>query len=454
MADVLARIVARKRGEVAARLGGRPVSADATCRSLRAALARPGARFVMEVKRASPSGHRSVVSVEDAAAAYAPVADAISVLTDGPDFGGSLDDLGTVRALFDGPILAKDFIVDMAQVSEARAAGADAVLVMMSVLDDAAAQGVLAEAARLSMDAIVEVHDEAELARALGLGATIIGINNRDLKTLTTDLAVTERLAPLVPRDVLVISESGISSRADVERLGADADAFLVGSALMAAPDIALAARALVHGAVKLCGLTRIEDVALAARAGASHAGLIMVPGTPRALTIDEARPLAATMRESGLKAVGVFRDSSVAEVASAVTALKLDVVQLHGRESEAELAELRRALPLSVEIWAVCAVDVDAAPPRAHADRSLFDRGSGGTGTAFDWSLLDRRADLAAGFLAGGIGPANAAAATRVGAFGLDVGSAIETRPGEKDPAKVAALFVALRPSSRGDLA
>ena len=458
MADVLTRIVVRKRAEVAARLGGRPVPAEPTTRSLRAALALPGARFIMEVKRASPSGHRSDVAVADALAAYAPVADAISVLTDGEDFGGSLDDLRTVRARFDGPILAKDFIVHPAQVSEARAAGADAVLVMMSVLDDAGAAAVLAEAARLSMDAIVEVHDEAELGRALGLGATIVGINNRDLKTLTTDLAVTERLAPLVPRDVLVISESGISSRADVERLAGHADAFLVGSALMAAPDVAQAARALVHGRVKLCGLTRLEDVALAASAGATHAGLIMVSGTPRALTLDEARPLADVAHSSGLKTVGVFRDLPAAEVASAALALRLDAVQLHGAESGSDLADLRHRLPPGVELWAACGVGESAAPPRENADRSLFDTvrndASGGTGAAFDWSLLDGREDLAAGFLAGGIGPANAAAAARTGAYGLDVGSGVEARPGQKDRDKVEALFAALRPGSRGGLA
>ena len=458
MADVLARIVARKRAEVAARLGGRPVSAVPTTRSLRAALARPGARFIMEVKRASPSGHRSEVAVEAAVAAYAPVADAISVLTDGEDFGGSLDDLRAVRARFDGPILAKDFIVDAAQVSEARAAGAgaDAVLVMMSVLDDAGAAAVLDEARRLAMDAIVEVHDEAELFRALALGAVTIGINNRDLKTLTTDLSVTERLSPLVPADVLVISESGISSRADVERLAACADAFLVGSALMAAPDMAQAARALVHGRVKLCGLTRLEDVALAAGAGATHAGLIMVPGTPRALTLDDARPLAASARALGLKTVGVFRDSPPAEVARCALALGLDAVQLHGSESEPDLADVRRRLSPGVELWAACAIGDSVPPLRVNADRSLFDTvrdgTSGGTGAAFDWTLLDGRDDLKSGFLAGGIGPANAAAAARTGAYGLDVGSGVEARPGEKDAAKIQALFAALRPAARGE--
>ena len=447
MVDVLARIVARKRSEVAARLDG-PVPAEPTTRSLRAALARPGARFIMEVKRASPSGHRSAVSVEAAVAAYAPVADAISVLTDGEDFGGSLDDLAMVRARFDGPILAKDFIVDVAQVSEARARGADAVLAMMSVLDDATAAAVLAEAKRLGMDAIVEVHDEAELARALSLGAGIVGINNRDLKTLKTDLAVTERLSPLVPAEVVVISESGISSRADVERLAPIADAFLVGSALMAAPDVVDAARALVHGRVKMCGLTRVADVELAAQAGATHAGFIFVPGTPRAVTLDEARPLASMARKHGIRTVGVFRDAPIDEVAATAAALRLDVVQLHGAEDP---AEIRKGLGKDVELWGVCA---DGAAARSGADRSLFDTGRGGTGQPFDWARLAGRDDLAAGFLAGGIGPTNAGKAARVGAYGLDVGSAVEARPGEKDPIKVTALFNALRPACRGDKA
>lgn len=457
MADVLARIVERKRRDVVARLSG-PVAAAPTTRSLRAALAKPGARFVMEVKRASPSGHRSDVTVEQAARAYAPVADAISVLTDGEDFGGSLGDLRLVRQHFDGPILAKDFIVDPTQVSEARAAGADAVLVMMSVLGDVDAAAVMAEARRLSMDAIVEVHDEAELARALALGAAIVGINNRDLKTLTTDLAVTERLAPLVPSDILVISESGVSSRADVERLGKHADAFLVGSALMAAPDITEAARALVHGRVKLCGLTDIDDVNLAAGSGATHVGLIMVPGTPRAVARGEAYALAGTARALGLKAVGVFRDASAHDVAGTAEVLQLDAVQLHGHETEDEIDSLRSLLPPKVEIWAVRGVGASVEPERSGATRFLFDTVKdgvgGGTGSAFDWGLIAEQAGLAEAFLAGGIGPANAAAAARVGAYGLDVGSAVEAMPSHKDPVKVAALFAALRPRSRGDLA
>jgi indole-3-glycerol phosphate synthase/phosphoribosylanthranilate isomerase len=406
----------------------------------------------MEVKRASPSGHRSAVTVDRAVRAYAPVADAISVLTDGPGFGGSLDDLRKARRLFDGPILAKDFIVDIAQVREARAAGADAVLAMMSVLDDMTAAAVLSEARRHEMDAIVEVHDEAELGRALALGATIVGINNRDLKTLDTDLSVTERLAPLVPSDVLVISESGIGPRADVERLAPIADAFLVGSSLMAAPDIAEAARALVHGRVKLCGLTRAADVDLAARSGATHAGFIQVEGSPRFVSFREASRLSRHAQGLGIKSVGVFRNCPPETVRGTALMIGLDAVQLHGSESDAEIAAIRAGLPEAIELWAACGVGTAAAPRRGGADRTLFDNRDGGTGNPFDWALVADREDLPSAFLAGGIGAANAESACKVGAYGLDVGSAVEAAPGIKDPAKVAALFAALRPAARSD--
>ena len=176
--------------------------------SLASALARPGARFVMEVKKASPSAGAIRPGADPAAqaAAYAGAADAISVLTDEPFFGGSLEDLAHVRRVYDGPILAKDFIVDPRQVAEARLHGADAVLAMLSVLGDQEARAVMAAAERLGMDVLVEAHDEAEVARAVALGARIVGINNRDLRTLEVDLGVTERLAPLVPRDRLVVA--------------------------------------------------------------------------------------------------------------------------------------------------------------------------------------------------------------------------------------------------------
>jgi indole-3-glycerol phosphate synthase/phosphoribosylanthranilate isomerase len=244
-----------------------------------------------------------------------------------------------------------------------------------------------------------------------------------------------------------------VSDHSDVERLAPLVDAFLVGSSLMASDHIAEAARALVHGRTKLCGLTRIEDVEMAARSGATHAGLILVPGTPRAIDPGLARELAVTARSGGLKAVGVFRDEEPEALASAATAIGLDAIQLHGRESSADIAQLKRLLP-DAEVWAACSVGEGVDELRGGADRQLFDTRRngqfGGTGSAFDWSILAGRSELPNAFLAGGIGPDNAAEAARIGAYGLDVGSRIEESPGQKDAAKVEALFAALRPAAR----
>ena len=455
---ILGAIVARKRLDVAARLGGRSLAdlkshTSPSTRSLAAALGKPGARFIMEVKRASPSEGmlRDAVDPAAIARAYRGAADAVSVLVDTPYFGGSYADLAAVRAVFDGPILAKDFVVDPRQVAEARLHGADAVLVMLSVLDDAAAHDVMAEAASLGMDALVEAHDEAEVRRAVALGARLIGINNRDLRTLEVDLAVTERLAPLVPGDRLIVAESGISGRADVERLASHADAFLVGSSLMKAPRPAEAARALAFGRVKVCGLTSAEDAQAAVSAGASHAGLIFVPNTPRAVTVDQARPIAAT----AVPSVGVFRNERLMQVALTTKELGLAAVQLHGEEDSAYIKGLRNILPENIEIWAASGVD-ESVPERGGADRMLFDTAvagrCGGTGIRFDWSRIAGRADLDRSLLAGGLNPGNARAAAALGAYALDVGSGVEASPGRKDPARLAAFFEALRPPARGD--
>jgi indole-3-glycerol phosphate synthase / phosphoribosylanthranilate isomerase len=458
---VLGEIVRRKRADVAERLGGTSLAelaarAEPTRRSLAAALARPGARFIMEVKRASPSGGSIRAGADPAAYArfYAGAADAISVLTDAPFFGGSLADLRAVRQAFDGPILAKDFVVDARQVAEARLHGADAVLVMMSVLDDGEAALAMREAARLGMEALVEAHDEAELRRAVALGAPIIGINNRNLKTLAVDLAVTERLAPLVPADRLLVAESGIESRADVERLAPFVDAFLVGSSLMRASEPALAARALAFGRVKVCGLTDARDTDMAAACGASFAGMVMVPNTPRAVDLLQARPIADAAREAGLRAVGVFRNEKVMQVAQSAASLGLNAVQLHGDEDAAYIRALRRLLPAETEIWTVGAVGSDVPEARPGSDRTIFDTSvqgrSGGTGHTFDWSRVRGRPELSRGLLAGGLDPGNAGAAARLGAFALDVGSGVESAPGRKDETRLRAFFDALRVPDR----
>jgi indole-3-glycerol phosphate synthase/phosphoribosylanthranilate isomerase len=455
---VLAEIVARKRIDVTARLGGAALdSAEPTRRSLKAALARPGARFIMEVKRGSPSSGaiRPTADAGALARAYRGAADAISVLTDAPYFGGSLEDLRAVRREYLGPILAKDFIVDPRQVAEARLHGADAVLVILAVLADDEAAAVMAAARRLGMDVLVEAHTADEVERAVRLRADIIGINNRNLDTMTIDLATTERLAALVPAGTLLVSESGISSRSDVERLAPFADAFLVGSSLMRSDDVGEAARALAFGRVKVCGITDAHDAAMAAEHGAAYAGVVMVPNTPRAVTCSQAEAIAEA---SPIPLVGVYRNEKPMQIAYGARALRLRAVQLHGEEDPLYIRALRNLLPEETEIWAAASVGREVPRPRLGADRTLFDTQvggrSGGTGIAFDWTRLDGRPDLRRSVLAGGLRPANARAASRVGAFALDVGSGVEMAPGRKDAGRLYAFFEALRPTARGDLA
>lgn len=450
---VLGRIAAAKREELTQRFDG--VSLDVlrgrarrTERSLADAMAKEGARFILEIKRASPSAGMIRRTADPAAIArhYSGVADALSVLCDRPFFGGSLDDLASARAHFDGPILSKDFFIDPRQVAEARIAGADAVLVMLSLLDDAAAREMISEARRFNMDALVEVHDEAEMRRALALGAPLIGINNRDLRDLSIDLSTTERLSRLAP-DRILISESGISSRADVERLSPLVDGFLVGSSLMKADDPAEAARELVFGRVKLCGLNCGADVSAARPA--AFAGFVFVTVSPRNVTITEAVPLAGVARASGIKPVGVFRDASVRTVVERAARLDLHAVQLHGREDADYVRGLRGELPEACEIWTALSVGRDSLDGHG-GDRLLFDNGEGGSGSSFDWSLIRSHPDLPRSLVAGGIGPHNAHAARDLDAYAIDVGSALDDSPGKKSPEKILNLFEALRPAAR----
>jgi indole-3-glycerol phosphate synthase / phosphoribosylanthranilate isomerase len=450
---ILAEIASAKKQELARRFDG--VSLDSfraratpTRRSLAAALSRQGARFILEIKKASPSAGAIRPAADPSALArgYAGVADALSVLTDRKFFGGSLDDLSAARGEFDGPILAKDFFIDPRQVVEARNAGADAVLVMLSLLGDGDARAIIAEASRLGMDALVEVHDESEMRRAIALGAPLIGINNRDLRDFSVDLSTTERLAKLA-RDRMLVSESGISTRPDIDRLAPSVDAFLVGSSLMRAEEPAQAARVLIFGRTKLCGLNRAEDIR--ASSAASFAGFVFVPGSPRHVTADEAAPLAGHARRSGMLPVGVFRDAPPRTLADLTTLMNLHAVQLHGHEDVEYVRALRRELPETCEIWTAVSVGREPLAGRG-GDRLVFDNADGGSGHAFYWSLVGRHRQLANAVVAGGIGPHNARAAQRLGAYAIDVGSALDERPGRKSPDKIASLFEALRPGSR----
>lgn len=246
----LSEILARKTVEVAARRRAEP-DAELAARARDAAAPRPFAaalssrggpmRVIAEVKRSSPSAG-AIASGLDAvgqARRYAAAgAAAISVLTDGPGFGGSLADLVAVRGAVDVPLLRKDFVVDRYQLLEARAAGADAALLIVAALAPDRLRRLLDECGALGLDALVEVHEEAELEAALEAGARLVGVNNRNLKTFAVDLAVSERLVPALPAGVKGVAESGVRTAEDARRLRAVGAAnLLVGEALVRAAD-------------------------------------------------------------------------------------------------------------------------------------------------------------------------------------------------------------------------
>ena len=265
MTDVLAKILAVKVEEVAAARAARSLTeleraarAREPARSLAAALRRnvhdphAAVRALAEVKRASPSAGpiRPGADPAEVARDYAAHgAAAISVLTDRQFFDGALEFVTAVHDAVAVPVLRKDFLIDPYQVVEARAAGADAVLLIVAALDDVRLAELAAAADDHGLDALVEVHDEAEADRALALGTTILGVNHRDLRTFTIDLDLTARIAPRLPGEVVLVAESGIRTRADVERLGAaGAHAVLVGEALMRAPSPGAALAGLLGG--------------------------------------------------------------------------------------------------------------------------------------------------------------------------------------------------------------
>jgi indole-3-glycerol phosphate synthase/phosphoribosylanthranilate isomerase len=381
----------------------------------RDALARDGLQAIAEIKRRSPSAGElrpDAIPAEIAPAYERAGAAAVSVLVD-ERFGGTWDDLRAARSTASLPLLAKGFFSTEEHLRTARDAGADAALLLLRDLDDATCAELMRVATSLGLDTLVEAHDGEELDRAIALGAPVIGINARDLSTFSIDRATQLALVARAPQDRVVVAESGIHSRAQGAAAElAGADAILVGSALMTAPDpAARLAELLSRPLVKVCGLTREEDVAAAAAAGADLAGFVLVPESPRAAA--EVLDVPETML-----AVAVW----VGEAGESAA----DLDQVHPRETGKVRG--RDAAVLRGGDQVATLVDL----PWKEDDPGHWERAA-----AVEGRIL----------LAGRLGPDNVRAAVdRVHPWAVDASSRLEASPGVKDHAKVRAYVEAAR--------
>jgi indole-3-glycerol phosphate synthase/phosphoribosylanthranilate isomerase len=380
----------------------------------RDALSRPGLGGIAEVKRRSPSAGDLRPDADPAglAAGFGSAgAAAVSVLVD-ERFAGSVADLRAARAATDVPLLAKGFFRDEAKLPELQAAGADAVLLLLRDLDDRTAGALLGRAAELGLDALVEAHDAPELERAVRLGAEVIGVNARDLDSFTVDRGAALDLVAAAPRDRVVVAESGVVARAHAAAAElAGADAILVGTALMRAPDPPAKLRELLaRPLVKVCGLTRDDDVGAAADAGADLAGFILARETPRRA------PRVLDVPDTMLS-VAVF----VGERGEAAS----DLVQLYERENG---HRSRDGVLLRGEEQVARVVDrAWQQDDPAHLDRA--------------------RAAEGRIMLAGGLSPENVREAIdAVRPWAVDASSSLELEPGIKDHERVRAFVEAAR--------
>ncbi|MEP7334824.1 MAG: bifunctional indole-3-glycerol phosphate synthase/phosphoribosylanthranilate isomerase [Actinomycetota bacterium] len=378
------------------------------------ALAAPGLGAIAEIKRRSPSAGELRGDADPAllAAQFTDGgASALSVLVDAR-FGGSLEDLRAARAATGLPILGKGFFTEERDLAELKVAGADAVLILLRDVDDARARALLAEARRLGLDALVEAHDAEELERAIELEAEIVGVNARDLGNFAIDRSAQLELVARVPRDRVVVAESGVHSRAQGAAAElAGANAILVGTALMRAPDPGAKLTELIsRPLVKVCGLTREEDVAVAVDAGADLVGFILARETPRRA------PRVLDVPDTVL---------SVAVFVEDVDDTAADLVQLYEREGghRARQAALDRG---SERVASV--VDL----PWLREDPFHWARAASTTGRVM---------------LAGGLSTENVRdAIVAVRPWAVDASSSLETAPGIKNEAKVRAFVEAAR--------
>lgn len=409
--------------------------------------------FICEVKKASPSKGiiaedfpylNIALDYENSGAA------AISVLTEPYYFLGSDRYLKEIASTVRIPVLRKDFIVDEYQIYEAKTLGASAILLICALLDTATIKTYLDIAHSLGMSAIVEAHTKEEVESAIAAGARIIGVNNRNLKTFEVDLSHSFNLRPLVPEEIIFISESGIKTPEDVRSLRYHkTDAVLIGETLMRCPnkkEILEKLKGKVETKVKICGIFRPQDIEFVNEAKPDYIGFVFYEKSHRNVTPKQAKALKSLLN-SHIQAVGVFVDDDISFIAKLVNENIIDLIQLHGEENSEYIAELKELThkPIIKAIKIESIEDIEKIDSAFHsgADFIMLDSGKG-SGKAFNWGIAEETEQPI--FVAGGLNSNNIVDAIKIfRPFAVDISSGVETN-GIKDKEKITKIVDLVR--------
>ncbi|WP_343189258.1 bifunctional indole-3-glycerol-phosphate synthase TrpC/phosphoribosylanthranilate isomerase TrpF [Buchnera aphidicola (Chaitoregma tattakana)] len=397
--------------------------------------------FILEIKKASPTfgTFRKCFNILEIVKCYNKYATAISVITEDKYFKGNVKYLKYVREHTKLPILCKDFFIDEYQIYLSRFLGADAILLILSILKDSEYIRFSKIAKLLKLEILTEVSNEYELNRAKYLGAEIFGINNRNLQNMSIDINITKKLSTLIPKNKIIISESGILNNNTVNNLKKYVHGFLIGSAIMSSKNININVKKIIFGNNKICGITRKEDIINISNYGATYCGIIFSNSSLRVVKLEEAEKI---MCLSSLKYVGVFQDESINKIKYISEKLNLNAIQLHGNENEKYIYKLRKSLPKNISIWK--AIGVKSKINNIYfknVDHVLLDNIVPGSGKSFNWSML-KHLNLKKIFLSGGINIKNCTSALDMNCYGLDIGSGLEKKIRIKDKKKIKYFF------------
>ena len=411
--------------------------------SLKDALCKSGRSFILECKQSSPTlgDFCSDFNLDKLLSAYNRHGSAISVLCEEHFFKGSFTYLNYVKAHTHLPVICKDFIICKEQITKAYNSGADAILLMLSVVDKHLFKELYDYAISLSLDVLCEVENEEEALYAKELHLPIVGINNRNLKTLKINLNKAKTLAKLFDKDTIIVSESGIKTHQDIVSLSPISN-FLIGSSLTIEKDVEFKAITLLYGLNKICGLKTPEAIEACIANHAAISGLIFAPKSPRFINMHDAEKLIAPYKGK-IKFAGVFVNEDIDSIVAIAQTLNLDYLQLHGSESIENIKLIKERLP-QIKIIKAFSIENQESfekikPYQEICDLILLDAKNPGSGSSFDWNNIPKFIDKNRTLLSGGIGLDNLQEALSLNFAGLDLNSKLESVKGLKDPQKIA---------------